>query len=174
MMLYSPGKQPNKSESQGGYNMNAQQKGIILTLLKVDKINSSYTNHYWFSYNDFLDPSDNFTDFSCERLDGKRAYIALIENLLSKDETAKIFVQVYGFEDDNVQYIYADTLIIFSKLPLIKIKQIFNAPKDIFPSDIGEKTDFAHSTFLIGDNGKLIPSTELLSEDFFVYYCWWD
>ena len=154
--------------------MNTQQKEKILNLLEVDRINGSYINNYWFSYNDFLDPTDNFTDFSCERLDGKREYIALIENLLGKDETAKIFVQVYGFEDVQERFIYADTLIIFSKLPLIEIEEIFNEPKDIFPSDIGKMTDFTCHTFLISDNGELIPSTELLNGEFSVYYCWWD
>lgn len=154
--------------------MNTQQKEKISNLLEVDRINGSYINNYWFSYNDFLDPTDNFTDFSCERLDGKREYIALIENLLGKDETAKIFVQVYGFEDVQERFIYADTLIIFSKLPLIEIEEIFNEPKDIFPSDIGEMTDFIRHTFLIGDSGELIPSTELLSGESSVYYCWWD
>lgn len=154
--------------------MNTQQKEKILNLLEVDRINGSYINNYWFLYNDFLDPTDNFTDFSCERLDGKREYISLIENLLSKDETAKIFVEVYGFEDVHERFIYADTLIIFSKLPLIEIEEIFNEPKNIFPSDIGEMTDFTRPTFLIGDTGELIPSTELLSGDSSVYYCWWD
>jgi len=155
--------------------MDNQQKGTILTLLKVDKMNRNYTNNYWFSYKDFLDPTDDFTDFSCERLDGKQGYIALIENLLSIDGTAKIFVQVYGLEENNNEKcITADTLIIFSKLSLYKIKQIFNEPKDIFPSDIGEETDFSQQTFLIGDNGELIPSAKLLDDDYFVYYCWWD
>ena len=154
--------------------MNTQQREKISNLLEVDRINGSYINNYWFSYNDFLDPTDNFTDFSCERFDGKREYIALIENLLSKDETAKIFVQVYGFEDVHERFIFADTLIIFSKLPLNEIEEIFDEPKDIFPSGIGEMTDFTRPTFLIGDTGELIPSTELLSEDSSVYYCWWD
>lgn len=155
--------------------MNNQQKGTILTLLKVDKMNGNYTNNYWFAYKDFLDPADDFTDFSCERLDGKQEYIALIENLLSIDGTAKIFVQVYGLEEDNdEQCICADTLIIFSKLSLYEIKQIFNEPQDIFPSDIGEETDFSQSAFLIGDNGELIASTKLFSDDYSVYYCWWD
>lgn len=155
--------------------MDNQQKGTILTLLKVDKMNRNYTNNYWFSYKDFLDPTDDFTDFSCERLDGKQGYIALIENLLSIDGTAKIFVQVCGLEEDNnEQCICADTLIIFSKLPFYEIKQIFNESQDIFPSDIGEETDFSQPTFLIGDNGELIPSTKLFSDDYFIYYCWWD
>ena len=82
--------------------------------------------------------------FSCERLDGKQRYIALIENLLSIDGTAKIFVQVYGLkEDNNEQRVCADTLIIFSKLSLYELKQIFNEPQDIFPN-------------------------------YSIYYCWWD
>ena len=155
--------------------MDNQQKNTILTLLKVDKINRNYTNNYWFSYKDFLDPTDDFTDFSCERLDGKQGYITLIENLLNIDGTAKIFVQVYGLEEDNnEQCICADTLIIFSKLSLYEIKQIFNEPQDIFPDDIGEETDFSQPTFLIDNNGELIPSTKLFNDDYFIYYCWWD
>lgn len=99
----------------------------------------------------------------------------MIEKLLSIDETAKIFVQVYGSEEDNnEQYITADTLIIFSKLSLYEIKQIFNEPNDIFPSDIREETDFSQPTFLIDNNGKLIPSVKLFGDDCFVYYYWWD
>ena len=153
--------------------MNNRQKGVILTLLKVDKMNGDHTNNYWFSYKDYLDPADNFTDFCCESLEGKQEYIALIENLINKDKTAKIFVQVYGLEDED-RVITADTLIIFSRLSLAEIKQIFNEPKDIFPSDIGEETDFSQPTFLIGDNGELISGTKLFHEEQSVYYCWWD
>ena len=64
-------------------------------------------------------------------------------------------MQVYGLEDKS-RVITAETLIIFSKLSLTEIKQIFNEPKDIFPSDIREETDFSQSAFLIGDNGELI------------------
>lgn len=151
-----------------------RQKETVLELLKSDKTNKNYTNRYWLSYKDFLDPTDGFTSFSCEDFDGKRGYIALIENLLKADETARIFVEVYGFEEiDNEQFIYADTLIIFSKLSLPEIKQIFNEPEDIFPSDIGEETNFSQQTYMIGDNGDLVP-VEKLSDDDYVYYCWWD
>lgn len=153
--------------------MNNEQKDTILTLLKMDKVNRNYTNKYWFSYKDYLDPADGFTDFCCECLEGKYEYIALIENLIIKDKAAKIFVQVYGLEDKD-RVITADTLIIFSKLPLAEIKEIFNQPKDIFPSDIGEETYFSQSAFLIGDNGELILSTRLFREGQSVYYCWWD
>ena len=61
--------------------MNSLQKGSILTLLKTDEMSSNYTNNYWFSYKDYLDPADDFTDFCCECLEGKHEYIALIENL---------------------------------------------------------------------------------------------
>ena len=59
--------------------MDNQQKGTILTLLKVDEITGNYTNNYWFTYKDFLDPTDDFTAFECERLEGKERYTALIE-----------------------------------------------------------------------------------------------
>lgn len=155
--------------------MNDHQKGTILSLLRDAVRNRNYTNKYWFSYKDYLDPTDAFTDFVCEYLEGKQGYIALIEKLLRKDKTAKIFVEVYGLEENHdEQCITAETLIIFSKVSLDEIKQIFNEPEDIFPSDIGEETDFSRPTFLIDDNGELIPGAKLFGEDCFVYYCWWD
>lgn len=60
-----------------------------------------------------------------------------------------------AFLEDEDRVITAETSIIFSKLSLAEIKQIFNEPKDIFSSDIGEETNFSHSAFLIGDSGKL-------------------
>lgn len=151
-----------------------KQKEIILVLLKSGEAEKNNKRNYLFSYKDYLDPSDKFTDFSCENLDGKQEYITLIENLLNADETAKIFVQVYGFDKDNSdEYIFADTLIIFSVLPLLKIKQIFNKSKDIFPSDIGEETDFSQD-FVVDDNGNLFPVINLFTSSQSAYYCWWD
>ena len=155
--------------------MYEQQKKRILELLKRDEANGNYENNYWFSYKDFLDPADGFTAFSCENLDGKEGNLAIIENLLHKDESAKIFVQVYGLEEDNREpFIYADTLIIFSRLPLIEIKEIFYEPEERFPSDIGEAADFSKHTFLVDDNGNLLPITVLFDDSYSVYYCWWD
>lgn len=151
-----------------------KQKETILALLKADEENKGYQRNYLFSYQDYLDPADQFTDFSCENLDGKEGYITVIENLQHADETAKVFVQVYGFDrDHNDEYIYADTLIIFSILPLPEIKQIFNEPKDIFPSDIGELTDVSQS-FVVDDNGNLVPVINLFNGGYSAYYCWWD
>ena len=151
-----------------------KQKETVLELLKSAETNRNCVNRYWFPYKDFLDPTDNFTYFSCEDLDGKQGYIALIERLLLADDTAKIFVEVYGFEEENNErFIYADTLIIFSKLSLAEIKQIFNKPKDIFPDDIGEVTDLQQN-FIIGDNGDLVPAANLPYKGYSVYYCWWD
>ncbi|MEW4413740.1 hypothetical protein [Clostridium sp. AN503] len=151
-----------------------KQKETILALLKSDKANKNYERNYMFSYKDYLDPTDKFTDFSCESLDGKLEYITLIENLLNADETAKIFVQVYGLDKDNSdEFIYADTLIIFSTLPLLEIRRIFNEPKDIFPSDIGEETDLLQD-FVVDDNGNLFPVVNLFNSSYSAYYCWWD
>jgi len=164
-----------KPEFQGRNDMDNRQKGAILTLLKLDKNSGNHKDRYWFSYRDYLDPTDDFTSFACEDLDGKRKYIAVIENLLNADKSAKVFVEVYGFEEDHGEpFIHADTLIIFSKRPLAGIKQIFNEPEDIFPSDIGEETDFSRRIFLIGENGELVPGAELFDDGSSVYYCWWD
>lgn len=152
-----------------------KQKEIILALLKSDEANRSYENKYRFTYEDFMDPADDFTAFACENLEGKQGYITLIENLLHADETAKIFVEVYGYEENHdEQFIYSDTLIIYSKLSLPEIKQIFYEPEDIFPSDAGEVTDFSQPTFLIDNHGDLVPVTESSRDGYSVYYCWWD
>ena len=155
--------------------MHHRQKETVLALLKSDEINKNYDKRYWFPYKDYLDPTDDFTAFSCEDLDGKQGYIALIENLLKTDGTAKVFVEVYGFEeDDNERFIYADTLIIYSNLSLLEIKQIFNEPEDIFPSDIGEVTGFSQQNFIVGDDGSLVPVEDFPGSGYSVYYCWWD
>lgn len=147
------------------------QKQTILALLKSNK---NYESKYWFSYKDFLDPTDNFTAFSCENLEGKQAYLALIETLLKIDETAKIFVEVYGFEEDDEPFIYADTLIIFSKLSLSEIQKIFNEPEDIFPSDIQRMSDYSEQLFIVEENGNLISVGNFSNNDYSIYFCWWD
>ncbi len=155
--------------------MNNRQKDTILALLKTDKANRNYVNHYWFPHTDFLDPADYFTAFACEQLDGKKGYTALIENLLAMDGTAKVFVEVYGLEKNgNEQFVYADTLVIFSRLSLEKVRQVFNEPEDIFPDDIGEESVFPQPAFLICENGEVIPCTELSDAGHSIYYCWWD
>ena len=149
-----------------------EQKETMLRLLKSDK---NYENRYWILYKDFLDPTDDFTDFCCENLEGKQKYISMIENLLQADATAKIYVEVYGIEEeDNEEFIYADTLIVYSKLPLLEIERIFNESKDIFPSDIGKMKDFSWEKFIVCDNGELIKVENIIDSDCFVYYCWWD
>ena len=153
-----------------------KQKEVILSLLKINASDENGRTRYWFLYEDFLDPTDAFTDFSCEALDGKREYIALIENLLAVDSNAKIFVEVYGIDDDgdaNIS-IYADTLFIFSKQSLSEIKEVFNKSMDIFPSDIGEIEIHLQQIFVIGDNGDLTPAKRFFNEGYYTYYCWWD
>lgn len=152
-----------------------RQKETVLALLKSAEANRNYGTRYWFAYKDYLDPTDHFTGFACENLEGKQEYLALIENLLNADETAKIFVEVSGVEEDhNEQFIDADTLIVFSKLSLSEIEQIFNESEDIFPSDIGVLTDSSEQNFIVGDDGNLISAAKLFNDDYSVYYCWWD
>lgn len=147
------------------------QKQTILSLLKSNK---NYENKYWFSYKDYLDPTDNFTAFSCENLEGKQAYLTLIETLLKIDETAKVYVEVYGFEEDDEPFIYADTLIIFSRLSLSEIQKIFNEPGDIFPSDIQRISDYSERLFIVEENGNLNSVEILPDKDYSIYFCWWD
>lgn len=154
--------------------MTAEAKKAITAFLKSEEANRNYENNYWFSYKDFFDPKDDFMCFSCETLEGIQRYITLIEHLLDTDKTAKIFVEVYGLEEDKEPFIYADTLIIFSKLSLLEIQKIFQEPKDIFPDYIEKMTDFPNKTFLVGARGELIPAKSLLSKDSTVYACWWD
>ncbi len=152
-----------------------KQKESILKLLKSDQANKNYVNNYLFPYQDFLDPVDYFTAFVCENLEGKQNYIDLIKSLLHADNTAQIFVQVYGFEQyGSEQFVYGETLIIFSRLSLSEIKQIFNEPKDIFPSDIGELSDLNESYFIMDKEGILSPVSGPSGNGQSVYYCWWD
>jgi len=59
------------------------------------------------------------------------------------------------------------SLKIFSKLSPGEIRQIFNEPKDIFPSDIGEETDFSQSTpsrhFTVA--ASCLPESRIKKED---------
>ena len=72
--------------------MNSKQKQTIIKLLKSNRDNKDYSERYWFPYDTFLDVTDAFTAFSCERLDGKQDYIAMINRLQNADDAAKAFV----------------------------------------------------------------------------------
>lgn len=64
-------------------------------ILKSAQATHSYQTTCWFAYQDYLDPSDGFTKFVCERFEEKQAYLGLINTLLAEDKTAKVFVQVF-------------------------------------------------------------------------------
>ncbi len=70
--------------------MHQQQKETIIPLLKTAEATRSYQTKYWFTYQDYLDPDDDFTDFVCERLEGKQPYLDLIQQVLAADQTVKI------------------------------------------------------------------------------------
>ena len=156
--------------------MNQKQKETILPILKSAQATRSYQTTYWFAYQDYLDPSDGFTEFVCERFEEKQGYLGLINTLLAADKTAKVFVQVYGYEEVGDDFVLsAETLILLSRLSLSEIERIFNAPEDIFPSGTGaERPDFARQSFVIGEHGDLLPAKNFCEEGFSAYYCWWD
>lgn len=152
-----------------------RQKDTLLELLKSREASKRYDRNYWIPYQDFLDPADDFTAFTCENLEGKQAYVSLIERLLRADETAAVFVQVCGFEEEQNQFsVYADALVMFSRLPLPEIQRIFYEPKDIFPSDVGELAPVSPSDFVVDENGQLLSAEAISRGQAFAYYCWWD
>lgn len=162
--------------TRGENSMFQKQKETILFLLKSTYEKKKYADNYLIPYRDFFDATDDFTEFSCERLEGKQKYISLINHLLNVDENAHVFVEVYGFEEDNKdKWIYADTLIIFSNLPLSCMQQIFSKADNIFPSEIGELTGCFNENYRIIDKGgNLYPAVNLSNKCHSIYYCWWD
>ncbi len=123
-------------------DMYQKQKEKAMELLKNNEKNRDYTNRYWIPYADYLDPADCFSTFSCDYLDGKQGYLDLIDNLLRADQTAKVFVELYGCDSfDGKPCINAETLILFSRLPLSDIEHIFQM--------ISGKNPISHSQLLL-------------------------
>ncbi len=152
-----------------------KQKEVVLTLVKTAYENRKFTHHYLIPYEDFFDIEDDFTDFQCERKEGKIQYISLIKQLMDKDENAQIFVDVYGFEEfGSDTWIYADTLIVFSELSLFQMKHLLYMRDDVFPSDVGEIEDITEDYVVINGEGIMRPVHELCSSSVKVYFCWWD
>ena len=56
---------------------------LILALLREREQRRDYSHNYLFPYKDYLDANDPFTEFNCERDEGKANYMALIDQVLS-------------------------------------------------------------------------------------------
>lgn len=152
-----------------------KQKEIILLLEKAKFDSKDFGINYLLPHKDFFDCADDFTDFNCERLDGKENYLSLINQIVDADEIAKVFVSVYGFEEDeNDTWIDADTLIIFSGLPFSYIQQIFNKSSEISPSDIDNIIDFDENYIIIDKDGNQSLAKALCNDNYYTYFCWWD
>lgn len=152
-----------------------KQKESILSLVKAKDISKDFSQQYLLPYIDFFDLGDNFTDFQCERDEGKALYVSFIESLTCTDKYAQIFVEIYGVEEDGDDFwIYADTLIIFSELSFSEIKQIFSKSKDVFPSEIGEIKEINEKDILIYKDGTQHLLVASCSRAYNFYYCWWD
>lgn len=151
------------------------QKERILSLVKAAEKNKDFSNHYLLPYQEFFDTRHDFTEFNCERMEGKANYLTLIDELTSIDQDTKVFVEVSGFEEDGDDiWICADTLIISSKLYLSDIRQIFENPIDIDPSEIGSMEGFTEKDMVISKDGILHPMHELCDREYNYYFCWWD
>ncbi len=165
-------------------SINSQQKETILKLLKSAYKNKNFSKSYLFSYKDYFNIKDGFTNFADERGIGKQEYLDLIENLLAEDKSAKVFVEVDEFEEySDDRWIYADTLIVFSSLELSEIKNIFNRSEEYCPRDIGKLNDLGEyfgweeylgpqRYFVLDENGELICLSDL-DTNTSIYCCSW-
>lgn len=154
--------------------MHQQQKEKLLQLMKAARENRDYGKYYLTEYEEYLNSNESFTDFNCERGEGKLPYKSLIEKIINADEHAKIYVELYGFEEQpDDTFIYADTLIIFSRLPYEDINRLLNEPSDIFPSETGELENMTEVYTLVKD-GSLYPISDIVNPACKMYFCWWD
>lgn len=157
-----------------GDNMLKEQKDWILEIVKKDYDKRDFNHSYLLSYKEFLDVDEMFTDFNCERSLGKQQYITLIEKITIKDKAAKVYVEIYGVEEEQDDvWVYADTIIIFTALSFQDIQELLNGSSDLFPSDIGEIEDITKDYKII-KNGQLYSATEIHTDLSNIYYCWWD
>ena len=151
-----------------------EQKDWILEIVKKDYDKRDFNHSYLLSYKDFLDVDEMFTDFNCERSLGKQQYITLIEKITVKDKAAKVYVEIYGVEEEQDDvWVYADTIIIFTALSFQDIQELLNGSSDLFPSDIGEIEDITKDYKII-KNGQLYSATEIHTDLSNIYYGWWD
>lgn len=160
--------------------MTKKQKEIILPLLRKQDEERNYLERYLVEYKEFLNVADMFTDFCCERAEGKEQYSAMIEEIIKRDNAAKIFVEVYGFEeeaDGTDIFIYSETLIIFTVLPDEQIQEVIDMSGDIFPSDFGEANQDnsqMNEAFVVDAEGKLNSVIQYCEEKRRMLYFWWD
>ncbi len=147
------------------------QRKTLLPLLKK----KDYRQRYWLAYRDYLNSDDAFTCFAQGTPEEKREYLAMVERLLAQDKEASIFVEIYGLEEEGGQeFFYAETLIIFSCLPLGEIERVFNQSGVLFPSSIGELGDFSQHTFIIEADGTVVLAENWVKSNNSAYFCWWD
>lgn len=161
--------------------INEKQKEQILQLLSQE----NYNLHYLFPYEYFLDAEDNFTEFNCERQEGKEEFLPAVERLKELDHGCQVFADVWGIlskepdggcETPEEPWIYSESLIIFSSLSLEQVKDCFTVLRRNYwePSEIG-RDEGSMDCWRIAEEAfpgfKFAPIT-VKPEN--IYYCWWD
>lgn len=160
--------------------MTEKQKETILPLLRRQEEEGRYTELYLIAYEEYLDTEDTFTDFWCERAEGKQQYTEMIAEVVKRDAGAKVFVEVYGFEeeeDGSDIFIYAETMILLTELLDEQIQQVMDGAGDIFPSELGEvsqENDALERAFVIDAAGCKLPLMHYLQEKQRILYYGWD
>lgn len=156
--------------------MEATQKNSIISALKLNK---SYKYNYLVDYKKSFDVEEDFFDFCCERKRGKNKYILAFDQLKGLDSKVRIFSEIYGLEEDKKDvWVYIETLIIISSLPLEEIKKCFMVlnrfDEYLYPSYIGEIEGELDSYIVINNEGKQSPLSQFIGCKEKIYYCWWD
>ena len=155
--------------------MQQKQKEAIASLLEKQAEDRDFKTSYLIEYREYLDSTDAFTEFNCERAEGKEQYAVMIEQVRDRDRGAKVFVAVYGLEgQDEDRYIYADTLIILSNLSEEMVQEVIDQSGDIFPSEFSELNYNLENYFIIDIIGEKSPLMSLLEEGQRVINFWWD
>lgn len=148
--------------------MHQQQKKTIIPLLKTAEATRSYQTKYWFTYQDYLDPDDDFTDFVCERLEGKQPYLDLIQQVLAADQTAKFLCRFTAMRNMNMRLIQIHLFFLLRRslfsadYPFLKLSTFFMRRKISFQAISGKKVLTLHSRLLLSENMAIYCQRKLL------------
>lgn len=164
--------------------INKIQKEQILQVLSQKNDNL----HYLFPCQYFLDTEDDFTEFNCERQEGKAEFLPAIWCLEELDQGCQVFADVWGIlpksskEPDHGHqipeepWIYSESLIIFSSLSLEQVKDCFAVLMGDYwyPSEIGMDENSLERWRIAEEALFGFEFSPVTVKPDHVYYCWWD
>lgn len=164
--------------------MNEKQKEQILQVLSQENHNL----HYLIPYEYFLDAKDNFTEFNCQRQEGKEEFLPAVWRLKELDHGCQVFADVWGIlpkslkESDHgcpiseEQWIYSESLIIFSSLSLEQVEDCFAVLMENYwyPSEIGTDENSLECWRIAEEALPVFKFSPVTIKPDHIYYCWWD